>query len=78
MFSLKEKVLEPFLKNANFRRALKDYGTDDFQTYDKKHPRRRDLPASPTSCDRFGYNEQAAREVCIYVVDNDLAEEFEE
>ena len=34
--SLKEQVLEPFLKNANFRRALKDYGTEEFRTYDRR------------------------------------------
>ena len=77
VFSLKEKVLEPFLKNANFRRALKDYATDDFRTYDKRI--RDDVTYLISNLvERYGYNEQAAREVCIYVVDNELAEEFEE
>ena len=77
VFSLKEKVLEPFLKNANFRRALKDYGTDDFRTYDKRI--RDDVTyLLGNLVERYGYDEQAAREVCIYVVDNELAEEFEE
>ena len=77
MFSLKEQVLEPFLKNANFRRALKEYGGEDFKTYDKKI--REDISFLITNlCDRFGYTEQSAREVCIYVVDNDLTEEFTE
>ena len=75
VFSLKEKVLDPFMKNVNFRRALKDYGGENFKTYDKK------IKADVTYlvnnlCDRFGYNEAGAREVCIYVVDNNLAEEF--
>ena len=77
VFSLKEKVLEPLLKNANFRRALKDYGTDDFRTYDKRI--RDDITyLIGNLVERYGYNEQAAREVCVYVVDNELAEEFEE
>jgi hypothetical protein len=77
VFSLKEKVLEPFLKNANFRRGLKEYGTDDFRTYDKRI--RDDITYLISNLvDRYGYNEQAAREVCIYVVDNELADEFEE
>ena len=77
VFSLKEQVLEPFLKNANFRRALKEYGGEDFKTYDKKI--REDISFLITNlCDRFGYTEQSAREVCIYVVDNDLTEEFTE
>ncbi len=75
VFHLKEKVLEPFLKNANFRRALKDLGGDDFKTYDAK------IQADVrfligNLCDRFGYNEPSAREVCLYVIDHNLAEEF--
>ncbi len=77
VFSLKEKVLEPFLKNANFRRALKDFASDDFRTYDKRI--RDDVTYLIANLvEKYGYNEQAAREVCIYVVDNELAEEFEE
>ncbi|MBD3220489.1 serine protein kinase PrkA [bacterium] len=75
VFHLKEKVLEPFLSNANFRRALKDLGTDDFRTYDAKiQTDVRYLIAN--LCDHFGYNESAAREVCLYVIDHNLAEEF--
>ncbi|HZV80904.1 MAG TPA: serine protein kinase PrkA, partial [Geobacteraceae bacterium] len=36
VFHLKEKVLEPFLDNENFRRAIKDFDTEAFKTYDKK------------------------------------------
>ena len=73
--SLKEQVLEPFLENANFRRALKDYGTDDFRTYDRRI--RDDVTYLITNlCDRFDYNESSAREVCLYVIDQDLAAEF--
>jgi predicted Ser/Thr protein kinase len=75
VYHLKEKVLEPFMKNANFRRALKDYGTDEFRTYDQRI--RDDIAYMLTNLtDRFGYTEAGAREMCIYVVDNDLANEF--
>jgi predicted Ser/Thr protein kinase len=75
VFHLKEKVLEPFLSNANFRRGLKDLGTDQFRTYDAR------IQADVryligNLCDRFGYNEWSAREVCLYVIDHNLAEEF--
>ena len=75
VFYLKEKVLEPFLGNINFRRALKDLDTDEFRTYDAR------IQADVryligNLCDRFGYNESSAREVCLYVVDHKLAEEF--
>jgi predicted Ser/Thr protein kinase len=77
VFSLKEKVLEPCLKSTNFRRALKDYGTDDFKTYDQRI--REDVSYLLANLsDRYGYNEKGAREVCIYVLDNNLAEEFSE
>ncbi|MBU0986604.1 MAG: serine protein kinase PrkA, partial [Proteobacteria bacterium] len=36
VFNLKEKVLDPFLENENFRQAVKDYGTEAFKTHDKK------------------------------------------
>ncbi len=75
VFSLKEKVLEPFLENANFRRAIKEFGTEEFRTYDKRI--RDDVTFLINNlCDNFGYTEPGARAVCIYVVDNKLAKEF--
>jgi len=75
VYHLKERVLDPLLANPNFRRALKDLGTDDFKTYDQKV--RHDVRfLIGNLCDRFGYNEQSAREVCLYVLDHDLATEF--
>jgi hypothetical protein len=75
VYNLKEKVLDPFLENENFRRAIKDYHTDDFKTYDK---RIRDDVAFliQNLVENFRYTEQGAREVCIYVIDNDLARDF--
>jgi predicted Ser/Thr protein kinase len=75
VFHVKEKVLEPFLDNANFRRAIKDYDRDAFHTYDQRI--RNDVTYLITNlCDKYGYNEQGAQEVCIYVIDNELAKEF--
>ncbi len=34
--NLKEKVMDPFQKNDNFRRAIKDFGAETFRTYDKR------------------------------------------
>jgi len=68
-------VLDPFLGNANFRRAVKDFATDNFRTYDRKI--RDDVTFLLDNLqDKFGYNEQGAREVCLYVVDNELTEKF--
>ena len=34
--NLKEKVLDPFLDNENFRRAVKEFDLESFKTYDQK------------------------------------------
>ena len=73
--NLKEKVLEPFLKNENFRRAVKDYNQEDFRTYDKKiqsdvHFMMQNLQQ------KYRYSRQGAKEICIYVIDNNLARQF--
>lgn len=73
--NIKEKVLDPFLENSNFRRAIKDYNTPDFKTYDKRI--RVDVKYLIRNLQRkFNYTEQGAKEVCIYVIDNDLTRTF--
>jgi predicted Ser/Thr protein kinase len=73
--NLKEKVLDPFLKNENFRRAIKDYDKEDFKTYDKRI--RDDVTYLINNlCEKCRYTEQGAKEICIYVIDNDLAKKF--
>ena len=75
LYNLKEKVLDPFLENENFRRAIKDYDKEDFKTYDKRI--RNDVTYLVKNlCTKYGYTEQGAKEVCIYVIDNDLAKKF--
>lgn len=73
--NLKEKVLEPFLNNTNFRRAVKDYSTDAFKTYDRRI-REEVSYLMGNLVEKSGYTEQGAKEVCIYVIDNDLAKRF--
>ncbi|GAM08524.1 prkA AAA domain protein [Geobacter sp. OR-1] len=73
--NLKSKALDPFLANENFRRAIKDYDREEFKTYDKK------IKSDVTFliknlCSKFRYTKNGAREVCIYVIDNDLARQF--
>ncbi|MCK4760710.1 MAG: serine protein kinase PrkA [Candidatus Aminicenantes bacterium] len=74
-YNLKEKVLDPFLENENFRRGIKDYGTESFKTYDRRI--KEDITYLITNLtDKFRYTEKGAKEVCIYVVDNDLPKQF--
>jgi predicted Ser/Thr protein kinase len=73
--NLKEKVLDPLLENENFRRAIKDFNEKAFKTYDKKI--REDVAYLITNLGKkYRYSEQGAKEVCIYVIDNDLAKKF--
>ena len=73
--NLKEKVLERFLQNENFRRAVKDFNLEDFKTYDKKIQNDVIYMMKNLQQKHF-YSRQGANEICIYVIDNNLAEEF--
>jgi predicted Ser/Thr protein kinase len=75
VYNLKEKVLDPFIKNGNFRRAIKDYHSKTFKAYDKRI--RNDVKfLIDNLCEKYAYTEQGAREVCMYVVDMELAKAF--
>lgn len=75
VYNLKEKVLDPFLENENFRQAIKDYNKEAFKTYDKRI--QDDVTfLIDNLCNKCRYTEQGAKEVCIYVIDNDLAKKF--
>jgi len=75
VYNLKEKVLYPFLENDNFRRAIKDYNDEDFKTYDKRI--RDDVSYLLNNlCEKYRYTDQGAKEVCMYVIDSDLAKKF--
>jgi len=75
VFNLKDKVLDPLLENENFRRAIKEFNEEGFKTYDKKI--REDVSYLIANLGKkYRYNEQGAKEVCIYVIDNDLAKKF--
>ena len=75
VYNLKEKVLDPFLENENFRRAIKDYNNEDFKTYDKRI--RDDVGYLINNlCEKYRYTDLGAKEVCMYVIDSDLAKKF--
>lgn len=75
IYNIKEKVLDPFLDNENFRRAIKDYDKESFKTYDRKI--REDVTYLVDNLiEKFRYTPAGAKAVCIYVIDNDLARKF--
>lgn len=73
--SLKTNVMAPFIKNENFRRAIKDFGTDSFRNYDKRIRSEVTLLFKNLE-DKFNYTEKGARQICIYAIDNDLAGKY--
>jgi predicted Ser/Thr protein kinase len=73
--NLKEKVLDPLLENENFRRGIKDFNEEEFKTYDRRI--RDDVSYLIANLGKkYRYSEQGAKEVAIYVIDNDLAKKF--
>ena len=75
VYHLKEKVLDPFLENENFRRAIKDYNKKAFKAYDKRIRGEVEYLIN-NLCKKCLYTEQGAKEVCMYVIDMDLAKKF--
>jgi hypothetical protein len=75
--NLKKRVLEPFIDNENFRNAIKDFDTDKFKSHDKRIKRDVEFLMENLS-KKFGYTQQGANEVCIYAIDNNLADKFKD
>lgn len=73
--NLKEKALEPFIKNSNFVEAVKCFRTKEFETFDtrvKEHV----AHMISSLVNKFGYTERGAKEICLYVIDQKLVEKF--
>ena len=73
--NLKKKVLEPFVGNDNFREAIKSFDTKEFETFDKRI-REHVAYMIKSLIGKFGYTQQGAKEICLYVLDKKLYEKF--
>lgn len=74
-YNLKENVLDPVKENDNFRSAIKNYATKDFDTYDKRI--KEDVTyLIKNLVKKFGYTEEGARQVCIYIIDSNIIRKF--
>lgn len=73
--NLKEKVLQPFIKNPNFREAIKAYGASEFETFDTRL-KEQVVSMIRNLIGKFDYTEQGAKEICLYVIDKNLADKF--
>ncbi|MFA7626116.1 MAG: serine protein kinase PrkA [Candidatus Kapaibacterium sp.] len=74
--NLKENALAPYLENTNFRRAILDFDTPSFNTYDDRL--KRDVTMLIDNLiSKFSYKTtKAARQVCIYVIDKGIAKKY--
>ncbi len=73
--SLKENVLDPFIQSENFRRAVGDFMTDAFHSYD--HRVQNEVAALMRNLgSNFRYSPKTAKEICQYVIDKKLVEAF--
>ena len=73
--NLKENSLVAYLNNDNFRRAILEYGTGNFNSYDKRI--RQDVSLLINNLQgKFKYSEEGAKQVSLYVLDKDLALKF--
>lgn len=73
--NLKEHALAPYVGNDSFRRAILDFGTKSFNAYEGKL--KRDVNLLFKNLRRkFSYTVDGARQVCIYVLDNDLVKKY--
>jgi len=75
--SLKQNVLEPFISNDNFRRAIKDYSTPSFKNYDKRMTEEVKLLMKNLKF-KCNYTEKGAKQICIYVIDKKLVDKFKD
>jgi len=75
--SLKQHSLEPYVGNGNFRRALTEYHTDNFNSYDEKL--KTDIRFMLKNLQKkFDYTAEGALIVALHVVENNLAEVYKD
>ncbi|MBI2133920.1 serine protein kinase PrkA [Candidatus Woesearchaeota archaeon] len=73
--TLKENVLEPFVKSESFKRAIGEYGTPAFSSCDPRV--RQDVTHLIGNLQQqYGYTEKGAQEICQYVIEKKLVETF--
>lgn len=73
--NLKENALVRYIDNENFRRAIIDFGTSGFNTYDNKLKHDVKLMIN-NLVEKFKYTTEGAKQVSIYVIDKKLSAKY--
>mgnify|MGYP001606272092 CR=1 FL=1 len=73
--NLKNNALQPFAEDQRFRDAIKLFGTKEFEPFDT---RLKDYITRMVKnlMEKFGYTEQGAKEIALYVLEKNLNKEF--
>lgn len=71
----RENVLEPFVENSNFRNAVKEFGSPDFEKYDTKL-REKVQQLFRSMEEKYGYDEECGRLAVLHVIDRKLHQKF--
>ncbi|MCE1188142.1 MAG: serine protein kinase PrkA [Ignavibacteria bacterium] len=75
MYNLRENIFQPFLQYTSFENAIKEYGTPKFEVFDSKTKEEVRFLIHNLQA-RFNYTEEGALQVCLYVLENKIAEKF--
>ena len=73
--NLKENALANYSQNDNFRRALLDFGTTGYKSYDNIVKNTISRMINNLKC-KFGYNSEGARQMALYVIDKKLDKKY--
>jgi predicted Ser/Thr protein kinase len=75
MKNLREHIFQPFLQYTSFENAIKEFGTAKFNKYDNKTKEQVKFLIG-NLVNKFKYSEEGAVQVCLYVLNNKIAERF--
>lgn len=73
--NLKEDVLTPFATDGTFKEAIRFFDTKEFEAFDRRL-KENVARMIKNLIEKFGYSEQGAKEVCLYVIDKGLPKKF--
>ncbi len=73
--NLREHIFQPFLEFPAFEAAIKEYGTSKFEVYDNRTKEEVTFLIQ-NLISKFNYSTEGAKHVCLYVIRNKIAENF--
>jgi len=73
--NLRVNIFQPFIESTAFENSIKEFETAKFQVYDKKTKERVSYLLN-NLVKKFKYTIEGAKQVCLYVIHNKVAEKF--